>query len=53
MPRGGKVDRAIRDVEATGKSKSSAIAILKSRGVIQQKGRHLVAGSGNRKGLSR
>ena len=44
MPRGGKVDRAIKSVESTGKSKSSAIAILKSRGVIKQKGKHLVAG---------
>ena len=49
MPRGGKVDRAITDVMATGKSKSSAIAILKSRGVIRQRGKHLVAGRGKAK----
>lgn len=42
MPKGGKVDRAIKAVERSGKSESSAIAILKSRGVIKQSGKHLV-----------
>ena len=41
MPKGGRVDRAIRDVLATGKSKGSAIAILKAQGTIKQTGAHL------------
>ena len=49
MPKGGKVDRAVQAVEATGKSKGSAIAILKSKGVIHQAGKHLAAGKGGRK----
>lgn len=47
---GKKVDRAIKAVESTGKSKGSAIAILKSRGVIHQSGRHLAAGAAQKKG---
>lgn len=47
MPK--KVERAIRKVEATGKSKGSAIAILKSRGVIHQSGRHLAAGKSRKR----
>lgn len=41
MPKGGKVDRAIKSVMASGKSEGNAIAILKSRGVIKQVGKHL------------
>jgi hypothetical protein len=41
---GKKVDRAIESVMKSGKSKSSAIAILKSKGVIHQAGKHLAAG---------
>ena len=49
MPKGGKVDRAIQAVEATGKAKGSAIAILKSHGVIHQTGRHLAPGKPGKK----
>ena len=52
-----KVDRAIRKVAAKvrprekGQSKEgAAIAILKSRGVIRQKGRHLAAGPKMKRG---
>jgi len=47
---GKKVDRAISKVMASGKSKSSAIAILKSRGVIKQRGKHLAAGRKKKRG---
>lgn len=48
MPKGGKVDRAIKSVMRSGKSESAAIAILKSRGVIRQSGKHLVSGKRGR-----
>lgn len=41
---GKKVERAIKKVTKRVGSKSSAIATLKSQGVIKQKGKHLVAG---------
>lgn len=41
---GAKVDRAITSVMKSGKSKSSAIAILKAKGVIHQSGKHLASG---------
>lgn len=41
---GKRVESAIRKVEASGKSKGSAIAILKSVGAIHQVGRHLAKG---------
>ena len=41
MPKGGKVDRAIKSVMASGKSESSAIRILKAKHVIRQAGKHL------------
>jgi hypothetical protein len=44
MPKGGKVDRTVRKIQATGKSKSSAIAIAKSKGLVKQKGRKLAVG---------
>lgn len=40
-----KVDRAIEKVTAKVDDKGRAIAILKSRGVIKQEGRHLGPGS--------
>ena len=46
---GARVDRAIKKVEASGKSKSSAIAILKSSGAIHQSGKHLAAGPKRKK----
>ena len=49
MPRGGRVDKAIKAVERSGKSKSSAIAILKSQGTIRQSGKHLVSGARGKK----
>lgn len=44
LPMGAKVERAIREVEAKGHSKGSAIAILKSSGAIHQSGKHLAKG---------
>ena len=41
---GAKVDRYLTALEGKGFSKASAIRIGKSRGVIKQKGRHLVSG---------
>jgi len=41
---GKKVDRAISAVQKSGKTKASAIAILKSKGVIHQSGKHLAYG---------
>ena len=38
------VDDAIKAIQKTGKSKASAIAILKAKGVIAQRGKHLVPG---------
>jgi len=46
---GAKVDRAIKSVQSSGKSKSIAIAILKSKGVIHQSGKHLASGSKRKK----
>lgn len=45
---GAKVDRAIKAVERTGRSKSVAIAILKSKGVIHQSGKRLAAKIGKK-----
>lgn len=49
MPVGGKVDTAIKKLMAKGYSKASAIAILKAKGVLKQKGSHLEATHKTRK----
>lgn len=38
------VDRVIKSIQKSGKSKASAIAIAKAKGLIEQKGGHLVPG---------
>jgi len=50
MPKGGKVDRAINKVASKVGSKSRAIAILKSQGIIKQKGKHLTRGAQMKRG---
>lgn len=39
-----KVDRVIKSIQKTGKTEAQAIAIAKARGLIEQKGKHLVPG---------
>jgi hypothetical protein len=39
-----KVDRVLNAIQKSGKSKSSAIAIAKSNGLVKQKGAHLAPG---------
>jgi hypothetical protein len=46
---GARVDRAIQHVMRSGLSKASAIAVLKSRGVIHQAGKHLAAGKARKR----
>jgi len=41
---GKKVDHDIKSVMKSGKSKGSAIAILKAQGTIHQSGKHLALG---------
>lgn len=51
MPK--KVERTLRKIQNTGKTKSQAIAIAKSKGLVKQKGRHLAAGPRLKSGKSK
>lgn len=44
-------DTILRKIMATGKSKSQAVAIAKSQGLIRQSGEHLTLTSKGRKSL--